>query len=400
MNLLKALVFTFGLITICVTSYSQSGFVHQQGKTIQNGVNQTIKLHGVNLGGWLSWEGWIWGGGFDSNTKMEKLVLAQTDSSYFAKFKDSVYNYFIQPKDIQRIKLLGLNCVRVPINHRVFTYQTSGNNTNFKQLDSLVSWCQRERIYVIIDMHAAPGGQNNYFSADPELVDLWSSEDNKRKTIDLWKRIADHYKNDTVVAGYDLLNEPNVKNNDTLIAFYKRLIQQVRSVDTNHLLIIEGNKFSRDFSFFPKKMDVNMMYSFHFYPWYDGPNKRQKVLLNYSQQATYFQTPFWCGEWGEDEKTDLYRNRNFLLSGLYDFSGTCFWTWKNVKYRKHPYLNKIDVSEDVKTVMNGYKPKETSDKSAVFDEFLRKMPIEITTPNTELLKLLKSLTDSSIIIKR
>lgn len=379
---------------------AQTKFIHQAGKTLQNGSNQTIHLHGVNLGGWLSWEGWIWGGGFDSQTKMENLIKKGTDSLFMLEFRDSVYNYFIQKKDIQRIKSLGLNCVRIPINSKVLSYQAAPNTFNFKQLDSVVSWCKQVGIYAIIDMHAAPGGQNHYFSCDPGLSDLWSNDANKTQTINLWKGIADHFKNDTVVAAYDLLNEPNIKNNDSLVNFYKRLIRAIRSVDTNHLLILEGNKFARDFSFFPKHLDENMMFSFHFYPWYEGPTKRQKSLLNYSQQAAYFQTPFWCGEWGEDELSELYRNRNLLKSELYDFAGTCYWTWKNVKYRKRPALNKIDVSDDVRLVMNGYKPKETTDAKAVVYEFLREMDLNQIVTSPELIKMLKSLTDGTVILKK
>lgn len=400
MNFLKTFLLAASLVNLCFFSTAQTGFVHQQGQTLQNGVNQTIKLQGVNLGGWLSWEGWIWGGGFDSHTKMEKLIQKGTDSLYMLKFRDSVYNYFIQPKDLQKIKALGLNCVRIPINYRVLLNQSSGDTLNFKQLDSVVTWCKAAGLYAILDLHAAPGGQNKYFSADPELIDLWSSEKNKLATLNLWRSIATHFQNDTTVAAYDLLNEPNIKESDSLVSFYKRLIREIRSVDTNHLLIIEGNEFARDFSFFPKHLDNNMMFSFHFYPWYQGVSKRQKTLLNYSRQSAYFQTPFWCGEWGEDERTELYRNRNFLMSDLYAFAGTAFWTWKNVKFRKRPVLNKIEASDDISLVMNGYKPKETSDQKAVFDEFLRKMNVDFVNPNPELIKMLKSLTDGTKVLKK
>lgn len=387
------------LLVSGVVAQSSTGFVHQQGKMVLGGNNQPMQLQGVNLGGWLLWEGWIWGGGFDSQTTVYKAIVKASDSLYAIQFQDSVYRSFIRQADLDAIKGLGLNCVRIPFNHTVLEYKQSGDSLNFELLDRAIEMCRKAGLYAILDMHAAPGGQNKYFTCDPDVVDLWSSKTNQDKTVDLWKAIANHFKNDTVVAAYDLLNEPNIKDNGQLVAFYQRLIASVRSVDTNHMVILEGNKFARDFSFFPKNMDKNMLYSFHFYPWYQGINKRKMTLKNYSDQATYFNVPFWCGEWGEDDRLNLIRNRNFLCTPSFGFVGSAFWTWKSVKYRKRPNLNNIRVSKDVGLVMNGYKPKETGESKLVLEEFLKEMSIDRTKDSKELYRILKSVTTPNVPLK-
>lgn len=400
MQIRRSSFLVFVVLVWCFSPvFGQTGFVHQQKMTLVNGSGQEIHLQGINLGGWLSWEGWMWGGGFDSQTTVEKHVRKASDSLYALEFRDSIYNYFIQQKDLLKIKELGLNCVRIPFNYRLLEHSSTDEELNFKQLDSVINWCKHAGLYAILDMHALPGGQNKYFNCDPELVSLWDSPEHQEKAVRLWAAIANRYQNDTIVAAYDLMNEPDHKVNDSVLNMYKRLISAVRSVDQNHLLIIEGNGFAREFNFFPKQLDTNMMFSFHFYPWYQSPAKRLKTLLNYANLSKYFQVPFWCGEWGEDERTELFRNRNGLMDPQYEFVGSAFWTWKNVKYRKRPVLNKIQVSKDVGLVMNGYKPLETQDGKAVLREFLREMNIDEVKTNPELVRMLKSLTDGTKILK-
>ena len=90
-------------------------------------------------------------------------------------------------------------------------------------IDELLNWCEQNQIYLILDMHAAPGGQgydaaiSDYDSSKPSL---WESIYNRNKLIALWGKLAERYQNETWIGGYDLLNEPNWNLQDTLLEFF------------------------------------------------------------------------------------------------------------------------------------------------------------------------------------
>ena len=77
--------------------------------------------------------------------------------------------------------------------------------------DSLVKWCKEREMYVILDLHAAPGGQG-YDAAisdyDPSKPSLWESIQNRHKMASLWKRIAEHYVDEPWVAGTTCSTNP------------------------------------------------------------------------------------------------------------------------------------------------------------------------------------------------
>lgn len=89
--------------------------------------------------------------------------------------------------------------------------------------------CADNKIYLILDLHAAPGGQsaNNISDYNPTYLSLWESDNNKTMTIDLWKKLAERYKNETWIGGYDILNEPawNLGTNNIPLKIYMWQLQ-------------------------------------------------------------------------------------------------------------------------------------------------------------------------------
>lgn len=229
----------FSLLFFIIFSNAQNKwdnhtFIHRDNQQILDGKNNAVKLNGFNLGGWLMWEGWIWGGGFTKEKIMFEGIEKKIGYTEAANFRDSVYANFITESDIKKISEHCFNVVRIPINHTIleedntpFIYKNSG----WKLLDTILEWCEIYNVYAILDLHAAPGGQASLFTADADVIDLWSSEKNQNRTVQLWKAIASRYKNKSIIAGYDLLNEPDIKNNKILIDFYKILIENIRTVD-------------------------------------------------------------------------------------------------------------------------------------------------------------------------
>ena len=136
--------------------------------------------------------------------------------------------------------------------------------------DNLLAWCKANRMYLILDLHAAPGGQGkdaNISDYDPAKPSLWESEANRQKTIALWRKLAERYANEPWIGGYDLLNEPNWtfegkdkngkedSSNKPIWDLYQAITKAIREVDTNHLIVIEGNGWGNNYNGFPGPWD-------------------------------------------------------------------------------------------------------------------------------------------------
>ncbi|PIR43844.1 hypothetical protein COV24_00590 [candidate division WWE3 bacterium CG10_big_fil_rev_8_21_14_0_10_32_10] len=368
--------------TMCINNCNLENFIHAKGTKLYDKNGNQIKLRGVNLGGWLLWEGWIWGKGFTSESKIYNDLVELTSEKDTENFRNSIYKNFITEQDIKKISELNFNMIRVPVNYEVFE-----NVNKIKRIDNLISWCEKYNIYIVLTMHATPGGQSTLFTANPGKTLLWDSKEYQKQTVNVWRQVAERYKDKTIVAGYDLINEPDTKNPDTLLKLYNDIIKNIREVDSNHLIIIEGNKFAKDFSIFNKPYTYNQMYSFHMYTWFR--DNREEELSRYIKMANEQNLPMWAGEFGENKldliasTLDLYENKNI--------AGWSFWTWKKAE-NKYPYLYKIKITDAWKKVIyyiagSNKKPSKEETLKGM-QEFIESIKIQNNVLNNETLKIL------------
>ena len=240
-------------------------------------------------------------------------------------------------------------------------------------LDSLLGWCEKHKIYAVLDLHAAPGGQSPYFVADPLEKNLWRVPLYRERTIALWKAMAARYKDSPVIAAYDLLNEPaSHAGPQKLTDFYEQIIAAIREVDSKHMLFLEGSGFSRIFGFFKALPDENMAFSFHLYTWLiDNPlgEDVQDKMAPYGDLGYKLNVPVWCGEWGEN-KYEVLRNTLYAFESS-PISGWCYWTWKKTE-GKYPALVSIPASESWKKVIE-YIRKPQKELTLSREESLRGM---------------------------
>jgi endoglucanase len=234
--------------------------------------------------------------------------------------------------------------VRVPFNHTLLedddkpgVYKPEG----WKVLDSLLYWCDKHHVYVILDLHAAPGGQNAYFISDPDKgKKMWNDPANVSRTVALWKAIAVRYKSRRIIAGYDLLNEPGF-DKKLLMPIYRQIISAIREADPHHMIILEGSALATDMSMFTSLPDANTILSFHMYNWF-GDN-RTKKLERHKKIARNLDVPLWVGEFGEN-KYEMLRSTVQMYSNIdYNVKGWCFWTWKKAP-TSYPGLNVIQLT--------------------------------------------------------
>ncbi len=287
-------------------------FLSTNGKAIVNENQDTILLRGMGLGGWMVQEGYmLQTAGFanpqhEIRAKIQELIgEADTDLFYEAWLANHA-----RKADIDSLKSWGFNSVRLPMHYNLFTLPiedepVAGQQTwltkGFELTDSLISWCAQNEMYVVLDLHAAPGGQGMDAAIsdyDPTKPSLWESEDNRDKMVALWKRIAERYADEQWVAGYDLLNEVNwdLPGGVALRNLYEEATDSIRSVDPDHIIFIEGNWFANDFTGLTPPWDDNLVYSPHKY-W--SINDQASIQWVLDLRNTY-NVPLYLGETGEN----------------------------------------------------------------------------------------------------
>jgi len=300
----RCLGFLLAVVTLCFSPlYAQRGFVHTSGADLLDASGHLLMLRGINLGNWFEPEGYMFHfeGGPQSPREIEDLTTELIGPDKAAAFWQQWRETYISKADIDRLKASGLNSVRVPIHWKFFE---GDNAEGFRLLDRLVQWSREDGIYVIIDLHCAPGGQTGT-NIDDSMGYPWlySSPESQAKTIAIWRRIAARYRNEPIVLGYDLLNEPIPhfpqlqQFNKDLEPFYRKLAESIRQVDRNHVLILGGAQWDSNFKVFGPPFDSNVMYTFHKY-W---TATDASVLREYLEFRDRYHVPIWLGESGENK---------------------------------------------------------------------------------------------------
>lgn len=330
---------TIALLTVAfqpaIAFQNTSGFFRTQGKNIIDPDGNPVILRGIGLGGWLVPEGYMLHiPGFASPTIIHNMIenlIGPENTDHFYKLYEENY---VNDKDVRQIAQWGFNSIRLPFHYNRFYDPSQGTfrEEGFKLLDTFLDWCKIYDLYVILDMHCAPGGQNPDNTSDSNgVARLWTEPTNKTNqdlTVKIWKEIARRYANESRIIGYDLLNEPVLPSghsNSELRGLYERLAREIREVDPNHILFIEGNWYATDFTLLTPPFDGNMVYSFHKYWDKTGIDTIQKFLDIRNQ----YNVPLWLGESGENSNPWIYETIQLLMekNGI----GWNFWTYKKVE---------------------------------------------------------------------
>ena len=333
MRLIKIILILSGL------SFSQ-GFLHTAGKEIVEGNGEPILLRGFGLGGWLVPEGYMlinraWIEGFESPTQIENHVVDLIGEEKSNEFWDEYRKNFVSRADIDQIAEWGFNHIRLPFHYKQFHTEDGSTPIGYEIVDTLLSWCEPYNMYVILDMHCAPGAQNGGPISDSDgIARLWLEDDKKELTVQIWREIADYYSDNTLIGGYDLINEPVLPGGVSLTEFkqlYIDITQAIREVDQNHIVFVEGNWYGTDFSGLTPPWDNNMSYSFHKY-W--GETDISTIQSYLSMRNTY-NVPLWMGESGENSNSWYYETLIKLLEE--NNIGWNFWCHKKADKITSPY---------------------------------------------------------------
>jgi hypothetical protein len=373
-NVIKMINNILLLLLFCLlfssASYAQ-GFLHVEGTSIVDSAGNNVLLRGFGLGGWMVQEGYMLQIGGDAQHQIKEKITDLIGEEDTEVFYDAWRANHCRKVDIDSLAAWGFNSVRLPMHYNLFTLPieeepANGANTKlqtgFTMIDSLLKWCAANKMYLILDLHAAPGGQG-YDSAisdyDPDKPSLWESAENRQKTIWLWQQIALRYADEPWIGGYDLINETNwnLPGNGLLKELYLTLTSVIRQVDPNHIIFIEGNWFANDFTGLTPPWDDNMVYSFHKY-WSTNDLASIQWMLNIRLQHN---RPIWCGESGENSNV-WYTDALRLMEA--NNIGWAWWTMKRVEAIQ-PALS-IEKTADYQTLLDYWSNPTTQKPSANF----------------------------------
>lgn len=385
----------FLALVLIVFAYSTQAqcWLEASGTQIVNAsTGQPVILRAVGLGDWALQEGYMLNPqgcagcpGTQWQMKLQYLnegqSMAQVEA-FYQQWRDN----FITKADIDYIASLGFNSVRLPMHYELFltdaqravrnnvitdinyghdTYKTSlqtwynnnqlfndANLEGFQIIDKLLDWCEANDMYVMLDLHAAPGGQGS----DQNIADifhannLWQFSVFQDVTDRLWDRISERYLNEPRIAFYELINEPNnvPGGGQAIHDLSQRLITTIRNNGDNHMIMVHGNGWGNNYDYMePWTFSPNwgLVYSAHRY-WIDAaddwvadsnPNQINKIanLIAFRDNNN---VPVWVGETGENNNEWLRQNIVKLdNAGI----GWCHWTYKRHDVGENAALMRI-----------------------------------------------------------
>lgn len=379
-----------GLLAAGSLAAAGQGFVRVQGRDLIAPDGSKLNLRGIGLGNWLVPEGYMFHfePGPSSPREIEALFNELIGPAEAARFWSEWRDRYITEDDIRFIRKAGFNSVRIP-----FHYKLLVDGNGFALLDRVIAWCREAGLWVVLDMHCAPGGQTG-----TNIDDSWGypwlfeSPEDQRRTVDLWRTIAAHYRDEPAVIGYDLLNEPiphfpQLKHlNARLEPLYKRIAAAIREVDTRHILILGGAQWDSNFDVFGPPFDPQSVYTFHKY--WTAPTR--DVIQTYLDFRDRYNVPVWLGESGENKDDWIASFRAVLEeNGI----GWAFWTYKKmdatssvVTFPKPAYWDEVtayakspgSVGDNEKRI--ALRPSLEHSRAALAD-LLQKIKLESCRPN-------------------
>ncbi|WP_346838753.1 cellulase family glycosylhydrolase [Microbulbifer sp. SAOS-129_SWC] len=327
------------------------GFLRADGQQIVDGSGAPVILRGMGLGGWMLQEGYMlklgeFGQQHVIRRKIEDLIGPERTGEFYRAWRAN----HLREEDIKALAGWGYNSVRLPMHYNLYTLPVAqepvaGENTwldtGFELTDQLLAWCKKYHLYLILDLHAAPGGQGNDLAIsdrDPNKPSLWDSAANRAKTVALWRKLAARYKNEPNIAAYDLINEPNwgfsasgdahgcgEQANWPLRQLYLDITAAIRAEDQRHMLVIEGNCWGNNYASVLPPWDANMALSFHKY-W--NNNDRASIADKLALRERY-DVPLWLGESGENSNA-WFADAIELVEG--QGIGWAFWPLKKIGF--------------------------------------------------------------------
>lgn len=341
MNIFKTacVALAMALSVSCVQkNLPPEAFMRVSGQDLMTPDGEKFLIKGTNLGNWLNPEGYMFGFRKTNSAGMiDRMFCEMVGPDFTAEFWKLFKDNYVTREDIEFIASTGSNTIRVPFHYKLFTDEDymglTSSQDGFKRLDDVIGWCREAGIYVILDMHDAPGGQTGD-NIDDSYGYPWllESEASQQLFCDIWKKIAAYYRNEPVILGYDLINEPiapyfdNVDElNGKLEPLHKRVTAAIREVDPNHIILIGAPQWNGNFQPFKDwEYDDKLMWTCHRY----GGDASAAAIMNFIEFRDSTDLPMYMGEIGHN--TDEWQE-SFCKAMEDNNIGYTFWPYKKIR---------------------------------------------------------------------
>ena len=364
MRVLRVVAILFALM-FAVNSFAQvAGFYRCSGTSILDPNGEPFLIKGNDLSHWNNTEAYslrlnaVHSRHIGSDSSIRTRIQEIVGEANAATFWDTFTANFLTEADVAGFAVEGFNTIRFSFNYRLLSpaatpgvYSAEG----FAVMDQVVAWCKANNMAVVLDMHACPGGQSHDGPSDPEwtywyyssaitnwletgVPCLWTLDTNyyaatgrtpafnKQRMADIWQTIANRYKDEPAVLGYELMNEPWLPSGATsndLRALLMQVTAAIRAVDANHIIMVEGDQFSGSLAGLVPPWDSNMALCFHRY-WC---STAQSAIQPFVDVANQYNVPLIMTESGENSNPWLYEFARCLESNNI---GWMMWGYKKV----------------------------------------------------------------------
>lgn len=345
------LAFVAVLLSTFFASASDSNFVHCDGTRLLDGKGRPLVLRGVNLGGWLMFEAWqcpMDASGLKDDWSARELLEKRFGRAERDRLLATYMDTWVTTQDLDNMKALGVNSIRLPFWYRNLQEEDgTWREDAFQRMDWLVEEAYKRGIYTILDLHGVPGGQSDSDNTgrirkkkvnglEPEF---WKNEEFQKRALEIWEKVATHYRGNPAVAAYDLLNEPSgAPSREALWAVYDRFYKGIRAIDPDHVISMEGcwggwwggayHGWGWGSLPDPKTFGwTNVLYQQHSYCWDFKDTEKQKantdaVIADWKAHQSWG-VPCYIGEFNCMAKEEAWR----YTIEQYEANGLSWATW-------------------------------------------------------------------------
>lgn len=391
-EVMKYMIFSYMLIGILNQACSsvknnEMGRLRVEGKEIVNNQGPFL-IKSIGTGNWMIQEGYMMqstDAGIGTHTEFRTKLDQEIGEERTAEFYQDWLDNHMTKVDLDSMKAWGFNAIRPALHYKWFTLpiqdepvsgQHTWVNAGFEKLDELMEWAASNQMYVMFDMHGAPGGQgknSNINDYDENLPSLFEDEANKEKLEALWLKLAQRYKDNPWFGGYDLINEPNWKlgdsgndngcgteNNDELWDLHLRLTKSIRQIDPNNIIYLSGNCWGNNYNSFENHplstYDDNTVITFHKY-WNQNDQESIQWAVDMREQ---YNRPLWMSESGEN-------SNQWFADAIHLFeSNNIGWSWWPVKKSRTNNIFKVTTPESYYQLLRAWENGESLSAEQTF----------------------------------
>lgn len=379
------------------------GFLHADGQKMVNGDGQQVILRGWGMGNWDNPEGFMIGstehfglsinhvpmGRLDRGRALEQIVRETCGSKYLETFWDRWHRAWLGEEDIKLLAERGYNSVRLPIRACSFLMEEPGiqwNETSFKTLDDVLDWCEKYKIYAIIDLHAATAAQSCLPCDDgvDNAPHFFTDEEAMERMYVLMEEFARRYSERWIVGGYDCVNEPlsvtprMAELLPKLAEFYQEMVRRMRAFDKNHLILLNGTQFSSRMDVFDRDYDPechNWGIAIHAYAMV---SPELASIADALEKCRTYNVPLWMGETGSEKEYAWQTTMYEILAGC--DAGYNLWSFKLCEGSPAAGVLRFTPPEDWKLIVDyavSGGPKPSFERAQnIFDHYLENVRAE------------------------